>query len=42
MYLGVDNVLDTLPPLGLIGNGAGDAIYDAIGRTVYVGFKANF
>ena len=41
-YTGVDNAFDTLPPLGLFGNGAGDAIYDAIGRYVYAGIKANF
>jgi outer membrane receptor protein involved in Fe transport len=51
-YLGVDNVLDTHPPLGLSGTGTtgtgGDrgtgsaAIYDAFGRKVYAGFRARF
>ena len=42
IYLGVDNILDKLPPYGLLGNGAGDAIYDPIGRVVYAGVKVNF
>ena len=51
-YFGVDNVLDTRPPLGLSGTGTlgtgGDrgtgtaAIYDAFGRKVYAGFRARF
>jgi outer membrane receptor protein involved in Fe transport len=51
-YFGVDNVLDTHPPLGVSGTGAagntGDrgvgtaAIYDAFGRKVYGGFRARF
>jgi outer membrane receptor protein involved in Fe transport len=51
-YAGVDNVLDTHPPLGLAGTGAagtgGDrgtgtaAIYDAFGRKLYAGFRARF
>lgn len=49
--LGMDNVLDTHPPLGLSGTGdqVGDrggggvaAIYDAFGRKVYAGFRARF
>ena len=52
LYGGVDNVLNTHAPFGLSGTGttgtAGDrgtgnaAIYDAFGRKLYVGFKANF
>lgn len=38
-YFGVDNVLNTLPPYGQFGNGQGDAIYDAIGRSFYAGIK---
>jgi outer membrane receptor protein involved in Fe transport len=51
-YMGVDNVLNTHPPLGLSGTGTtgtgGDrgtgnaAIYDAFGRKVYAGFRARF
>ena len=49
LYLGVDNLLDTFPPLGLAGTGTGGAggdrgtgnaaIYDSLGRTFYAGFK---
>lgn len=35
LKLGVDNLLDTLPPYGLQGTGAGDGIYDNVGRTYY-------
>jgi outer membrane receptor protein involved in Fe transport len=50
-YVGVDNLLDKHPPLGLSGTGTGGitdrgtgnaAIYDAKGRFVYAGFKAQF
>ena len=41
-YLGIDNVFNRLPPLGLTGVGAGSAIYDAIGRFFYGGIHANF
>jgi outer membrane receptor protein involved in Fe transport len=41
-YVGVDNITNRLPPLGLTGAGAGSAIYDAIGRFIYGGFRANF
>ena len=37
-YVGVDNVLDTKPPLSLTGIGAGSVIYDFRGRT-YAGFR---
>ncbi len=40
MYLGVDNVMDRLPPSGLLGNGsvyAADAIWDNVGRYFYAG-----
>lgn len=40
-YFGIDNVFDTLPPFGLVGNGGGDAIFDNIGRVLYAGFKVN-
>ncbi len=36
-YGGVDNLTDKKPPYGLLGNGDGDAIYDNIGRAMYVG-----
>jgi outer membrane receptor protein involved in Fe transport len=50
-YAGVDNLLNTHPPLGLAGTGTGGitdrgtgnaAIYDVRGRTFYAGFKAAF
>ncbi|MBT2133030.1 TonB-dependent receptor [Croceibacterium sp. LX-88] len=41
-YLGVDNFLNTRPPLGSTATGAGSAIYDFRGRTFYTGFKATF
>ncbi len=36
LYAGVDNLTDKRPPYGLLGNGE-DAIYDNIGRFMYVG-----
>ena len=45
VYLGVDNVRDTLPPSGLLGNGsvyAADAIWDNIGRYFYAGALVKF
>jgi outer membrane receptor protein involved in Fe transport len=52
-YAGVDNLLDTFPPLGLAGTGTGGAgsgdrgtgnaaIYDSMGRTFYAGFKVRY
>ncbi|WP_157968761.1 MULTISPECIES: TonB-dependent receptor domain-containing protein [unclassified Sphingomonas] len=41
-YMGVDNLFDRLPPYSLLGNGGGSAVYSAIGRQFYAGFKANF
>ena len=42
LYLGIDNVTNQLPPLGLTGVGAGSGIYDVRGRYGYVGFVAKF
>jgi len=51
LYVGVDNLLDTHPPLGLSGTGTtgitdrgtgNAAIYDALGRRWYAGFRAQF
>ena len=51
LYVGVDNVFDKHPPLGLSGTGTtgitdrgtgNAAIYDALGRRWYAGFKAQF
>ncbi len=39
MYLGVDNLFGKLPPLGLLGNGGGDAIFPNAGRFLYAGFR---
>ncbi len=41
-YIGVDNVLDTLPPLGLMGDGDGSAIFPNTGRFYYAGFRVRF
>ena len=42
LYLGVDNLFDTKPPLGTTGAGFGSAIYDNVGRFFYAGFVAKF
>jgi outer membrane receptor protein involved in Fe transport len=42
-YGGVDNLTDKKPPYGVLGTGSmgdGDAIYDNIGRFMYIGVKA--
>jgi outer membrane receptor protein involved in Fe transport len=51
-YTGIDNLLNTFPPLGLSGSGTGGAgadrgtgnaaIYEALGRTFYAGVRARF
>lgn len=41
-YLGVDNLIDTKPPLGTTGAGFGSAIYDNVGRRIYAGITAKF
>ena len=41
-YLGVDNIFDQLPPLGLTGTGGGSGIYSNVGRQYYSGFKVHF
>lgn len=40
--IGVDNVFDERPPLGLLGTGGGSAIYDPIGRRFFAGARAKF
>lgn len=40
-YFGVDNVLDTYPPLGLTGTGAGEP-YSPLGRFFYAGATIDF
>jgi len=42
LYLGVDNIADRRPPLGLTGQTDGGGIYDARGRYFYAGFTARF
>lgn len=42
LTLGVDNLLDTNPPLGLTGIGGGSGIYRVRGRNYYAGFLAKF
>jgi outer membrane receptor protein involved in Fe transport len=41
-YVGVDNLSDRVPPLGLTGVGEGSGIYDVRGRFWYAGFKVGF
>ena len=41
-YVGVDNIIDTKPPLGTTGAGFGSAIYDNVGRRFYAGVVAKF
>ena len=41
-YIGVDNALDTLPPYGLTGTGAGSGIYSAVGRFMYAGVNLRY
>jgi outer membrane receptor protein involved in Fe transport len=41
-YFGVDNILDTRPPLGSTATGSGSAIYDIRGRNFYAGIRARF
>jgi outer membrane receptor protein involved in Fe transport len=40
-YVGVDNLFDKKPPLGLLGTAAGDP-YDSTGRFMYAGVRAEF
>lgn len=42
LYVGMDNITEQLPPLGLTGVGAGSGIYDVRGRYGYLGFVAKF
>lgn len=39
LFIGVDNIGDKMPPLGLTGTGAGSGIYDNTGRFFYGGLK---
>jgi len=41
-YVGVDNVFDQMPPLGLLGTGTGSAIYTTTGRFFYGGVQLKF
>ena len=41
-YVGVDNLLNRAPPLGVTGIGAGSGIYDNRGRFFYSGLRARF
>lgn len=41
-YTGVDNVMDRLPPLGLLGTGGGSGIYNTLGRYFYAGAEIKF
>jgi outer membrane receptor protein involved in Fe transport len=42
VYAGVDNIFDQLPPLDLLGDGAGSAIFPNTGRFFYMGVSAKF
>lgn len=41
-YLGIDNVFNRNPPLNYFGSGTGSALYDSIGRLLYVGATYRF
>ena len=41
-YIGVDNLSDRVPPLGLTGVGGGSGIYEVRGRFWYAGFRVGF
>ena len=41
-YMGIDNLTNKAPPLGLTGIGAGSSIYDVRGRFYYAGVTAKF
>ncbi|MGQ0661881.1 TonB-dependent receptor domain-containing protein [Sphingosinicella sp.] len=41
-YVGVDNLLDRMPPLGSTATGVGTAIYEFRGRNFFAGFRARF
>lgn len=41
-YAGVDNVFNQLPPLGVLANGSGTAIFRYTGRAYHAGFRARF
>ncbi len=41
-YLGIDNLSDRVPPLGLTGAGEGSGMYDVRGRYWYAGVKMTF
>ena len=40
-YVGVDNLFDKKPPLGLLGTAGGDP-YDTVGRFLYAGAQVEF
>ncbi|WP_176496688.1 TonB-dependent receptor domain-containing protein [Sphingomonas sp. HMP6] len=42
LFVGADNVLNQLPPLGTTGTGAGTGIFNIRGRNLYAGFRARF
>ncbi len=41
-YFGINNLLDTAPPLGSTATGPGSAIYEYAGRNYYAGIRARF
>jgi outer membrane receptor protein involved in Fe transport len=41
-YVGVDNVFDRFPPVGLTGTGTGEGLFDTVGRFFYAGARVNF
>ncbi len=41
LFLGVDNIMDTPPPYGLLGTAGGDP-FDVVGRFFYAGFNVDF
>jgi outer membrane receptor protein involved in Fe transport len=42
VFFGIDNVLDTMPPFGVMGTEVGAGVYPNTGRYLYVGIDVNF
>jgi outer membrane receptor protein involved in Fe transport len=42
IYAGIDNITNKQPPFGLLGDGAGSAVYPNSGRFLYIGADLRF
>ena len=42
LYVGMNNILDQLPPLGTTATGVGTAIFDYRGRNIFAGFRVRY